>query len=206
MTGGVKRGLDVAGALILLLLTSPFLAVAAAAVRVTMGRPVLFRQARTGLHGRVFTLLKLRTMTAADGGDLLHDGARLTPLGRWLRASSLDELPQLVNVLRGEMSLVGPRPLLPAYLARYTDEQARRHEVLPGLTGLTQVSGRNGLSWEEKFALDVAYVERRSLGLDAWILWRTLVTVVRREGVAASGHATMPEFLGSRPRPMEGSR
>lgn len=198
MTRRLKRLCDVAGALALLIATSPLLALAAAAVWATMGRPVVFRQARTGLHGRVFTLLKLRTMRAADGrNDLAHDAARLTPLGRWLRAASVDELPQLVNVLRGDMSLVGPRPLLPSYLGRYTAAQARRHEVPPGVTGLTQVSGRNGLSWEEKFALDVRYVDQWSLRLDAWILWRTLVTVARRDGIAAGGHATMPEFMGS---------
>jgi lipopolysaccharide/colanic/teichoic acid biosynthesis glycosyltransferase len=197
MTRRLKRLVDVAGAATLLVLTSPILAIAAAAVWIMMGRPVLFRQDRTGLHGRIFTLLKLRTMVAAGGGDLAHDGMRITPLGHWLRATSLDELPQLVNVLRGDMALVGPRPLLPAYLSRYSAEQARRHDVPPGLTGLTQVSGRNGLSWEEKFALDVAYVDQWSLRLDAWILWRTLVTVLRRDGIAAGGHATMPEFLGS---------
>jgi lipopolysaccharide/colanic/teichoic acid biosynthesis glycosyltransferase len=157
-----------------------------------MGAPVTFRQTRTGLHGRLFTLVKLRTMRH-EGGD---DERRLTPLGRWLRATSLDELPQLWNVLRGDMSLVGPRPLLPHYLERYSAAQARRHEVPPGITGLTQVSGRNGLSWEEKFALDVWYVDHWTLGLDLRILWRTLLTVLRRDGVAADGHATMPEFLG----------
>jgi len=197
MTRRLKRLGDVVGAFVLLVVTSPLLALAAAAVWATMGRPIFFRQARTGLHGRTFTLLKLRTMVAAGGGDLAHDGVRITPLGRWLRATSVDELPQLVNVLRGDMALVGPRPLLPAYLGRYSPDQARRHEVPPGLTGLTQVSGRNGLSWDEKFALDVAYVDQWSLRLDAWILWRTLVTVLRRDGIAAGGHATMPEFMGS---------
>jgi len=194
MTRRLKRLIDIAGALALLVVASPFLALAAAAVRVTMGRPVVFRQTRTGAGGRLFTLLKLRTMS--DGRDGAHDELRLTPVGRWLRVTSLDELPQLWNVLRGDMSLVGPRPLLPCYLARYSAEQARRHEVPPGITGLTQVSGRNGLSWEEKFALDVWYVEHWSLRLDLWLLWRTLVTVTRREGITANGHATMPEFLG----------
>jgi lipopolysaccharide/colanic/teichoic acid biosynthesis glycosyltransferase len=204
MTRRWKRLLDVAGAATLLVVTSPLLALAAAVVWATMGTPVLFRQERTGLHGRIFTLLKLRTMVAAGGGAIVHDGMRITPLGRWLRATSIDELPQLVNVLRGDMALVGPRPLLPAYLTRYSAEQGRRHEVPPGLTGLAQVSGRNRISWDEKFALDVWYVDHRSLRLDLWILWRTLVAVTRRHGVAAEGHATMPEFLGS--EHMEGSR
>ena len=202
MTRRLKRLVDVAGALALLVVTSPLLALAAAVVRVTMGRPVVFQQARTGAGGRLFTLLKLRTMT--DGHDGAHDELRLTPVGRWLRVTSLDELPQLWNVLRGDMSLVGPRPLLPRYLERYSAEQARRHEVPPGLTGLTQVSGRNGLSWEEKFTRDVWYIDHWSLRLDLWVLWRTLVTITRREGIAANGHATMPEFLGS--GPVEGSR
>ena len=200
MTRSLKRAVDVAGALGLLIATSPLHAAAAVAVWRPMGRPIVFRQLRVGCGGRLFTLWKLRTMRAT-GGD---DAARLTPVGRWLRALSLDELPQLWNVLRGDMSLVGPRPLLPQYLERYTTEQARRHEVPPGLTGLTQVSGRNALSWEEKFALDVWYVDHWSLGLDATILWRTLVAVMSGRGVSASGHATMPEFLGS--RPVEGSR
>jgi lipopolysaccharide/colanic/teichoic acid biosynthesis glycosyltransferase len=191
-----KRAIDVGGALALLVLTSPLLAIAAMAVRRSMGTPVLFRQERTGLHGRTFRLLKLRTMTNDGAGDLGRDAQRLTPLGRFLRATSLDELPQLWNVLRGDMALVGPRPLLPSYLPRYSPEQARRHDVPPGLTGLTQVSGRNALSWERKFALDVEYVDTWSLRLDAWILWRTLVTVLARGGVSADGHATMPEFMG----------
>lgn len=202
MTRRLKRCVDVAGALALLVVTSPVLALAASIVLVAMGRPVVFRQARTGARGRIFTLLKLRTMRAAAHTDA-RDELRLTPVGRWLRATSVDELPQLLNVLRGDMSLVGPRPLLPCYLERYSATQARRHEVPPGITGLTQVSGRNGLSWEEKFALDVWYVDHWNLRLDLWVLWRTLVTVTRRDGIAASGHATMPEFLGSS---VEGSR
>jgi len=203
MTRALKRLLDVVGALVLLVLTSPLLLLAALLVRVTMGGPVTFRQTRTGLHGRLFTLVKLRTMRAAAPGDGDDDARRLTALGRLLRATSLDELPQLWNVLRGDMALVGPRPLLPQYLERYSTEQMRRHEMPPGLTGLTQVSGRNALSWEEKFALDVWYVDHWSLALDLRILWRTLVTVVRRTGIAADGHATMPEFMGSA---SEGSR
>jgi lipopolysaccharide/colanic/teichoic acid biosynthesis glycosyltransferase len=204
-----KRSLDVAGALALLLVTAPILAAAAFLVRVTMGRPVLYRQRRAGKDGRIFVLRKLRTMrdVAPNESGMGNtpapattrgpgDGARLTVLGRRLRALSIDELPQLWHVLRGEMSLVGPRPLLPEYLPRYSPIQARRHEVRPGLTGLAQVSGRNALSWSEKLALDVAYVERRGLALDLWILWRTLRIALRRDGIAAPGSATMPEFLG----------
>ena len=191
----MKRALDIAVAVGGLVLAAPLLLALALAIRATMGAPVLFRQRRVGLGGRTFTLLKLRTMRAASAGE--SDAARLTRLGTFLRAWSLDELPQLWNVLRGDMSLVGPRPLLPEYLARYTPEQARRHEVRPGVTGLAQVSGRNGLTWEEKFALDVRYVDERSVGLDLRILWRTFVAVIRRDGVSAAGHATMPEFLGS---------
>ena len=194
----LKRGIDVVGALALLIATSPLLLIAALAIRRTMGSPVLFRQARTGLGGCTFTLVKLRTMTNAGAGDLSRDAQRLTPLGRFLRATSVDELPQLWNVLRGDMSLVGPRPLLPSYLPRYSPTQARRHEVPPGLTGLAQVNGRNALSWEEKFALDVRYVDTWSLALDLRILWRTVVTLVRGRGVSADGHVTMPEFLGTK--------
>lgn len=197
MTRLAKRLVDVVGAATLLVATSPLFVLAATAVLAAMGRPVFFRQTRTGIGGRLFTLWKLRTMRAAAPGEAGDDAARLTAVGAFLRATSLDELPQLWNVLRGDMSLVGPRPLLPQYLERYTPEQARRHEVPPGLTGLTQVSGRNGLSWEEKFARDVWYVDHWSLRLDAWILWRTLATLGRRDGIAAAGHATMPEFLGS---------
>jgi lipopolysaccharide/colanic/teichoic acid biosynthesis glycosyltransferase len=193
----VKRSVDLAGAAALLLLTGPLLLVLAGAVLATLGRPILFRQARTGLGGRVFTLLKLRTMRPVRPGDSRDsDAARLGAFGRWLRATSLDELPQLWNVLRGDMSLVGPRPLLPEYLGRYTPEQARRHAVRPGLTGLAQVHGRNALTWEEKFALDLRYVDEQSLALDLRILWRTAACVLGRRDVAAAGHATMPEFLG----------
>ena len=191
----MKRTIDMGVALGALLLAAPLLLGLVLAIRATMGAPVLFRQRRIGRRGRPFTLLKLRTMRAATVGA--PDAARLTRLGTGLRAWSLDELPQLWNVVRGDMSLVGPRPLLPKYLPRYTPEQARRHEVRPGLTGLAQVSGRNGLTWEEKFALDVRYVDERSLALDLRILWRTVLAVIRRDGVSAAGHATMPEFLGS---------
>lgn len=198
----VKRALDVLGAAVALGVSIPLLAAAALAVRLTMGAPVLYRQTRNGRGGRVFTLLKMRTMRptrATDGAQdsLVSDDRRLTTVGRWLRTASVDELPQLWNVLRGDMSLVGPRPLLPQYLPRYSPEQARRHEVLPGITGLAQVSGRNALSWEEKFRLDVWYVDHRSLMLDLSILCRTVLSLLRRDSIAAPGHATMPEFLGS---------
>ncbi|MEU4398914.1 sugar transferase [Micromonospora orduensis] len=193
----VKRVLDVLVAAVGLLLATPVLAAVALAVLITMGRPVLFRQARPGRHGRLFELVKFRSMTVGgEDAAPANDGARLTPFGRWLRTTSLDELPQLWNVLRGEMSLVGPRPLLPAYLDRYTPEQFRRHDVRPGITGLQQVYGRNALSWEERFALDVRYVGQRSLRLDGRILLRTVRTVLRREGITAAGAATAHEYLG----------
>ncbi|MBM0233456.1 sugar transferase [Micromonospora sp. STR1_7] len=193
----VKRVLDVLVAVIGLLVATPVLTAVALAVLVTMGRPVLFRQARPGRHGRLFELVKFRSMTVGgEDGAPANDGARLTPFGRWLRTTSLDELPQLWNVLRGEMSLIGPRPLLPAYLTRYTPEQFRRHEVRPGITGLQQVYGRNALSWEERFDLDVRYVRNRSLGLDLRILLRTVRTVLLREGITAAGAATAHEYLG----------
>lgn len=176
----------------------PALATLAAVVRTRLGTPVLFRQERPGLDGRPFTLIKLRTMTEARdaSGRLLADEARLTRFGRFLRSTSLDELPELLNVLRGDMSLIGPRPLLTQYLPRYSPRHRRRHEVRPGITGLAQVSGRNAISWSEKFDRDVEYVERCSPALDAWILWRTLRAVVAREGISAEGEATMPEFTG----------
>lgn len=196
----LKRGLDLALASAGLVAAAPVLAGVAAAVRVGIGSPVLFRQRRPGLHGRPFLLAKFRTMTDARGPDgrPLPDDQRLTRLGRLLRATSLDELPELWNVVRGDMSLVGPRPLLMEYLDRYTPEQARRHEVKPGLTGWAAVNGRNALSWDEKFALDVWYVDHRSLTLDLKILARTVLAVVRREGISAEGSATMPVFMGSR--------
>jgi lipopolysaccharide/colanic/teichoic acid biosynthesis glycosyltransferase len=198
----MNRALDVTGALVLALVTAPILALAALAIRLTMGGPVLYRQVRAGRHGRLFTLVKLRTMRppaahATTHDALATDGARLTPLGRFLRASSIDELPELWNVLRGDMALVGPRPLLPEYLPRYSAEQARRHAVLPGLTGLAQVRGRNGLDWADRLALDVWYVDHRSLRGDLAILFATVAAVFRRDGVSAAGHATMPEFQGA---------
>jgi lipopolysaccharide/colanic/teichoic acid biosynthesis glycosyltransferase len=190
-----KRALDVAVAAPLLAVAAlPMLAIAIA-IRASMGTPVVFRHRRIGEGGRSFTLLKFRTMR--DGAPGEADELRLTAVGRVLRALSLDELPQLWNVLRGEMSLVGPRPLLPQYLERYTSEQARRHEVLPGITGLAQVRGRNALGWEEKFALDVWYVEHQSLQLDLRILGETIGAVLFRRDISAAGHATMPEFMGS---------
>ncbi|MFG3707772.1 sugar transferase [Micromonospora sp. NPDC047670] len=193
-----KRILDAVVAAVLLVLTAPVLGVVAVLVAVGLGRPVLFRQCRAGLHGRPFELVKFRTMLPpAPSRGLVGDGDRLTPLGRWLRATSLDELPTLWNVLRGDMSLVGPRPLLPEYLERYSPTQARRHEVRPGVTGLAQVRGRNSLSWEEKLDLDVRYVDNHSLRLDLSILLATVRTVLRREGISAEGSATAPEFLGT---------
>jgi lipopolysaccharide/colanic/teichoic acid biosynthesis glycosyltransferase len=191
----VKRGLDIVAAVLVLVVGSPVFAVVSLLVARNLGRPVLFRQPRPGRGGRVFTLLKFRTMRENPPGRSLADEERLTRFGRALRATSLDELPSFVNVLRGEMSVVGPRPLLVAYLERYNEHQARRHDVRPGITGLAQVSGRNTVEWDRRFDLDVEYVERRSLRLDAWILFRTLRTAVVREGISAEGHATMPEFL-----------
>jgi sugar transferase EpsL len=195
----LKRIVDVTLASIVLAVASPVLAGAALAIRRSMGSPVLFRQERPGLRGRPFVLVKFRTMRDARGSDgrPLPDGERMTAVGRALRATSLDELPQLWNVLRGEMSLVGPRPLLTSYLERYTRRQARRHEVLPGITGWAQVNGRNAISWAEKFELDVWYVENWNLGLDLRILATTLARVLRREGISQDGHATMPEFQGA---------
>lgn len=178
----------------------PVLAVVAIFVRFKLGSPVFFRQKRPGLRGEIFEMMKFRTMTDARdaAGNLLADAQRLTPFGRWLRATSLDELPELLNVLRGEMSLIGPRPLLVQYLSRYSARQARRHEVRPGLTGLAQINGRNALSWEEKFEWDVRYVETQSLWLDVQILGRTVGAVFFRHGISAEGDATMPEFTGIR--------
>ncbi len=194
-----KRALDLALAAIGLLALAPLMAVVGLWVRAAVGSPVLFRQARPGLHGKPFTLLKFRTMRAAvdDQGKLLPDAARLTPLGRRLRAWSLDELPELVNVLAGDMSLVGPRPLLMHYLPHYTPEQMRRHDVRPGITGWAQVHGRNLVAWEDRFSLDTWYVDHLSLGLDLRILWQTLWITLRREGISAPGQATMDEFRGS---------
>ncbi len=193
-----KRVFDILGAGIGLLALSPVLLAVALMIRRRMGRPVFFRQVRPGLHGRPFEMIKFRTMRdAADAeGNPLSDSERLTRLGRFLRSSSLDELPELWNVLRGEMSLVGPRPLLMEYLPLYSPEQARRHEVRPGITGWAQVNGRNAISWDERFALDVWYVDNRSLRLDLRIIWLTVRKVLKREGISAAGEATMPKFTG----------
>ncbi len=187
-----KRAFDVVVSAAALVVAAVPMAVLAVAIRLTMGSPVLFRQVRPGRGGATFTILKFRTMRSGEGAD----AERITRLGRFLRTTSLDELPELLNVLRGDMSLVGPRPLLVAYLDRYSPEQARRHEVRPGLTGLAQVSGRNDTTWEERLALDVRYVDTRSFALDLRIIGRTVRAVLAREGIAADGHATMPEFEG----------
>ena len=196
----VKRSIDfLMAGMALLLLALPLLLLACL-VRARLGSPVLFRQVRPGLYGRPFMMVKFRTMTDERGadGELLPDVQRLTAFGRFLRASSLDELPELWNVLRGEMSLVGPRPLLMEYLPLYSPEQARRHEVRPGITGWAQVNGRNAVSWDERFKLDVWYVDHRSLRLDIRILWLTVRKVIVREGISAQGEATMPRFTGNK--------
>lgn len=193
-----KRGLDLVAAVPVALLSLPVQVGIALAVRATMGRPVLFRQERPGLHGEPFTLVKFRTMLLPDPSrGLVDDADRLTRLGRFLRATSLDELPSLWNVVHGDLSLVGPRPLLMRYLPRYTSQQARRHEVRPGLTGLAQVSGRNTLSWERKLDLDVEYVDTHTMRGDLRIIAATIGKVLRRDGVTAEGSATMTEFMGS---------
>jgi lipopolysaccharide/colanic/teichoic acid biosynthesis glycosyltransferase len=194
----LKRVIDVLGATAALVVFLPLMLAVAAVVRVALGRPVLFRQRRPGLRGRPFVLVKFRTMRDVDEArGLVTDAERLTKVGRALRATSLDELPTLWNVLRGQVSLVGPRPLLMEYLSRYTPQEARRHEVRPGVTGLAQVRGRNALRWEDKFALDVWYVDHRSAWLDLRILAETVRVVLRRDGINAEGEATAPQFLGS---------
>ena len=194
-----KRVLDLVLVLISAPLWGPLLVGVALLVRWRIGSPVLFRQERPGLGGRIYRMSKFRSMTEERGSDglLLPDAQRLRPFGRWLRSTSLDELPELLNVLGGSMSLVGPRPLLTRYLERYSPEQRRRHDLPPGITGWAQVSGRNALTWDEKFACDVWYVDNASLGLDLWILARTVWTVLRRDGISAAGEATMPEFMGT---------
>jgi lipopolysaccharide/colanic/teichoic acid biosynthesis glycosyltransferase len=193
-----KRVLDFFSAGIGLVLLSPLLVFIAIFAHLGMGRPVLFRQSRPGLHGKPFILYKFRTMKDARDkqGNILPDECRLTSFGRFLRKTSLDELPELINVIKGEMGLVGPRPLLMQYLDRYTAEQARRHEVRPGITGLAQISGRNALSWEEKFRLDVWYVDHYSFWLDLKILGMTVLKILKREGISQPGQATMEEFRG----------
>jgi lipopolysaccharide/colanic/teichoic acid biosynthesis glycosyltransferase len=198
---GMKRVVDMVGAMLALIVCSPLLVAIALAIRVTMGSPVLFRQQRPGLHGRSFTLVKFRTMREerAAHGSQLPDALRLTRLGRFLRHTSLDELTELFNVLVGEMSLVGPRPLLPEYLPLYSVEQARRHEVRPGITGWAQVNGRNALDWRQKFAYDIWYVDNHTLRLDAKILWMSIFRVLRAEGISQAGHATADKFRGDGP-------
>jgi len=195
----IKRLLDQIVASLVLVILSPLMVAIALLLWATLGRPVLFRQTRSGLHGRPFQLIKFRTMTSNQdsSGRVLPDEARLTAVGRFLRATSLDELPELWNVLCGELSLVGPRPLLAQYVGRYSPGQARRHEVVPGITGWAQINGRNDLSWEQKFALDVWYVDHWSLGLDLRILMNTFWRVLKRDGISSSGHSTAPEFLGN---------
>lgn len=194
----LKRLFDFLFTVLLLCILSPLLALTALLVRLKLGAPVLFRQQRPGLHGKPFTLYKFRTMTDARDaeGNLLPDRARLTPLGRFLRKTSLDELPELFNVLKGDMSLVGPRPLLMEYLPLYTPEQMRRHEVRPGITGWAQVNGRNTLTWKQKFECDLWYVNNLTLGLDLKILWLTVVKVLQCEGINATDTVSMPKFTG----------
>ena len=191
-----KRAFDFIVVLATMPLWLPLLIVLAISVRLNLGAPVLFRQTRPGQNEEVFELIKFRTMSDRHDstGKLLPDAQRMTSFGQWLRGSSLDELPELWNILKGEMSLVGPRPLLVQYVKRYSSEQRRRHLVPPGLTGWAQINGRNALSWEEKFTLDIWYVDHRSLGLDLLILFRTIWQVVARRGISAPGDATMPEF------------
>ena len=194
-----SRVVDILAAVSGLLVLSPIFILLGILVRVSMGSPVIFRQQRAGGKGKLFIMYKFRTMLDCRSPEekLMQDAERLTDLGRWMRKWSLDELPELLNVLKGDMALVGPRPLLPQYLDRYTPEQARRHEVKPGITGWAQVNGRNALTWEEKFKLDVWYADNRSFRLDLKILWMTLAKVFRREGITQEGQATMEEFMGS---------
>ena len=198
-----KRACDVLVSGLLIVLLSPLLLAVAVAVRVFLGKPVFYRQVRAGYLGRPFTIYKFRTMTSAcdEAGQLLSDAERLTRFGVFLRSTSLDELPELWNVLRGDMSLVGPRPLLMEYLERYNEEQSRRHEVKPGVTGLAQVQGRNAISWEARFAYDVEYVDRLTTRLDLRILFATVACVLRREGISADAHATCPVFQGTQSAP-----
>jgi sugar transferase EpsL len=195
----LKRIIDVTGALVGLIVLSPVLLIAAVMIRFKMGSPVLFRHQRPGLHGKPFELIKFRTMTDSRDkqGELLPDEKRLPSFGKFLRSISLDELPELICVLKGDMSIVGPRPLMMKYLPRYTAEQARRHEVKPGITGWAQVNGRNASSWERKFELDVWYVDHWNLWLDFKILAKTLIAVLTREGINQPGEATASEFMGT---------
>jgi sugar transferase EpsL len=195
----LKRPLDIAGALVLLVLSFPILLIVGVIVRLSIGSPVLFSQMRPGLNGKPFKIYKFRTMTNAKGsnGELLPDEERVTRVGQWIRGTSLDEFPEFYNVLKGDMSLVGPRPLFMRYLPRYSAEQARRHNVRPGITGWAQVNGRNDISWDRRLAMDVWYVDNLSLKLDVSILFKTVGKVLRRDGVAQEGHFSSPEFLGT---------
>ena len=196
----IKRCIDFVLALVAIILLSPVLLIIAALVRVKLGSPVIFSQKRPGLNEKIFTMYKFRTMTDErdENGELMPDEVRLTRFGKLLRSTSLDELPELVNILKGDMSVVGPRPLLVQYLPRYNEEQKRRHLVRPGITGYAQVNGRNSISWEEKFALDVEYVERISLGFDIGVFVKTIKTVFVREGINSENNATMEDFRGTK--------
>lgn len=195
----IKRPQDFCCALLAIIVLSPIMGITALLVRVKLGSPVIFKQERPGLHGKIFTLYKFRTMTDARGsnGELLPDEVRLTRFGKLLRSTSLDELPELVNMLKGDMSVVGPRPLLVRYLLRYSEHQARRHEVRPGFTGLAQVNGRNAISWEDKFDLDVKYVDHITFLGDWKIIFKTVWTVLKREGISSEASVTMEEFMGT---------
>ncbi len=196
----IKRLFDIVLSLLAIVLLSPLLIVLAILVRVKLGSPVIFRQKRPGLHGKIFELCKFRTMTDArdEKGELLSDEIRLTAFGKKLRSTSLDELPEFFNILKGDMSFVGPRPLLVQYLPLYNKEQARRHDVLPGLTGWAQVNGRNAISWEEKFRYDVEYVDKLSFAMDVKIIFMTVKSVLKREGISQAGEATMEFFTGTK--------
>ena len=195
----IKRLLDILLSGLALIISSPVMAVTALLVRIRLGRPVFFQQERPGLKGKIFRMYKFRTMTDKrdENGELLSDEERLTPFGKKLRATSLDELPEFINILKGDMSFVGPRPLLVRYLPRYNEEQMHRHDVLPGLTGLAQVSGRNALSWEKKFEYDVEYARNVSFTLDIKIIQMTVVKVLKRDGISSETNATMEEFWGT---------
>ena len=195
----VKRLLDILLSGLALIVSSPVMLVTALLVRLKLGSPVLFKQDRPGLNGRIFKMYKFRTMTDRrdENGELLSDEERLTAFGKTLRATSLDELPEFINIFKGDMSFVGPRPLLVRYLPRYNEEQRHRHDVLPGLTGLAQVNGRNALSWEKKFEYDVEYARNVSFALDMKIIFMTVGKVLKRDGISSAAHATMPEFMGS---------
>ncbi|QHI72082.1 sugar transferase [Aminipila terrae] len=202
----IKRTFDIIVSSCAILVLSPVLLIVSIMVRVKLGSPVIFMQERPGLHAKIFTMYKFRSMTdeCDDTGQLMPDHVRLTNFGKFLRKTSLDELPELFNIFKGDMSFVGPRPLLVRYLERYNDEQARRHDVRPGLTGWAQINGRNAITWEEKFRLDVWYVDHWNLWLDLKIFIMTFVKVIRKEGISAEGEATMGEFLGTKEITKEG--